>query len=120
MNRLRLGSHNLMVETGRYKKVAYCDRKCMRCNQGKVDDEHHLIFECDYIDRQQEKFKGLFADKELQEHQDKDLRLFLERNEKKENQMKLLKFVHYCMEKADEFVRADDEVSHKHRAAKTG
>jgi hypothetical protein len=54
MARLRLGSHGLEVEWGRRSAVVWQDRHCTRCSQAhlntlgcKVDDEYHLLFECE-------------------------------------------------------------------------
>ncbi len=48
MAKLRLSSHALRVETGRSERPSrpYQDRTCLRCAQGAVDDEYHLLFEC--------------------------------------------------------------------------
>jgi hypothetical protein len=52
--RLRMGSHGLEVEWGRRQGVEWQDRHCTRCSQAhlstlgcKVDDEYHLLFECE-------------------------------------------------------------------------
>ena len=52
--RFRLGSHNLAVELARHlpgEPVAWADRVCTRCppDTHAVDDEHHLIFECQSV-----------------------------------------------------------------------
>jgi hypothetical protein len=51
--RFRLGSHSLGVETGRYNRVPWQDRRCARCPAEfldqlscAVDDEEHAIFDC--------------------------------------------------------------------------
>ena len=48
MSKLRLSSHCLKIETGRHTKpkLDIKDRLCTHCNQGKLEDEKHLIFEC--------------------------------------------------------------------------
>jgi hypothetical protein len=47
MTRLRLSSHRLAIETGRWTKppLNISDRKCTFC--GCMEDEYHMIFECD-------------------------------------------------------------------------
>ncbi len=54
MARFRLSCHKLGVERGRRGNVAWCDRVCTRCSAQhratlgcQVDDEHHMIFECE-------------------------------------------------------------------------
>ena len=51
--RFRLGSHNLQVERGRFAGVPWNDRCCSRCDSDfldslpcPVDDEHHMLFDC--------------------------------------------------------------------------
>ena len=44
LSKLRLGSHNLMIERGRWMKLEVVDRECFTC--GKLDDELHCITEC--------------------------------------------------------------------------
>ncbi len=44
ISKLRLGSHNLMIERGRWRNLELIDRECFNC--GKLDDEFHAIVEC--------------------------------------------------------------------------
>ncbi len=53
-----LGSHQLEVARGRYSnpRVPWGDRTCRRCSAAhlaglacKVDDEHHMIFDCEAL-----------------------------------------------------------------------
>jgi len=46
--RLRLSSHRLHIETGRWSNTPREDRKCALCN--KLEDEFHLLFECKAYD----------------------------------------------------------------------
>lgn len=52
--RFRLGSHYLMVEKGRHltPQIPWVARKCTRCTQGRVDDELHMLFECERFQEQ--------------------------------------------------------------------
>jgi hypothetical protein len=36
-----------MVERERFRRIEWKDRICTRCSQQAVDDEHHMLFECD-------------------------------------------------------------------------
>ncbi len=49
--KLRLSSHKLLVERGRWTKpkINYEDRKCTFCNSGEIDDEYHLVMTCDFF-----------------------------------------------------------------------
>ena len=47
MSRLKMSSHRLQVESGRWHKsasVPVSERKCTICN--KLEDEFHFMFEC--------------------------------------------------------------------------
>ena len=44
MTRLRLSSHKLMIERGRWLNILPKDRLCTLCN--KLEDEFHVICEC--------------------------------------------------------------------------
>jgi hypothetical protein len=53
MARFRLSCHRLAVERGLHQGVAWQDRTCTRCSDDykaclecAVDDEYHMIFEC--------------------------------------------------------------------------
>ena len=49
--RIRLSSHNLVIETGRWRKpspIPRDERLCTTCNLGVIDDEVHFIYECDH------------------------------------------------------------------------
>ena len=49
--RLRLSSHRLEVECGRWRKplcVPFDDRKCRQCNS--LEDEYHFLIECQNYD----------------------------------------------------------------------
>jgi hypothetical protein len=43
---LRAGIAELRVETGRYDRLARCDRICLMCDKGDVEDVDHFLLEC--------------------------------------------------------------------------
>ena len=47
--RLRLGSHYMPIETGRWRRIPRHDRKCTPCNT--LGDERHYIYDCPEIER---------------------------------------------------------------------
>jgi hypothetical protein len=47
MVRLRAGIAELRVETGRYDKLPRCDRICLMCDSGEIEDEEHFLMRCD-------------------------------------------------------------------------
>ena len=59
LTRLRISSHNLAVETGRYtrpKKTDFEKRVCFYCKE-KVETEHHMIFECNLYATERNMFR---------------------------------------------------------------
>ena len=44
--RLRLMSHSLKVETGRWSRIPREERRCDRCDAGAVQDEEHVLIVC--------------------------------------------------------------------------
>ena len=45
LTRIRLSSHKLMIETGRYQKIALNNRLCYFCKT-EVEDEIHFVVKC--------------------------------------------------------------------------
>ena len=43
---LRIGCYNLRVETGRYDKIPLDERICSLCSGNKIEDEIHLLLDC--------------------------------------------------------------------------
>ena len=46
ITKLRVSSHKLEIEVGRWKKLPREERICINCNLGKVENETHFLFEC--------------------------------------------------------------------------
>jgi hypothetical protein len=47
VSRLKLSSHWLKVETGRWHRVPRGERVCGMCGVGAVQDEKHVLLECE-------------------------------------------------------------------------
>ena len=45
-SRLRLQSHSLKVETGRWSRIPREERLCDRCDAAAVQDEEHVLVSC--------------------------------------------------------------------------
>lgn len=61
--RFRLGAHDLRVATGRWEGrngLPRPRRRCERCCQECVEDEYHLVFECDAYETLRDKWPSLF------------------------------------------------------------
>ncbi len=59
VQRLRLGSHSLPVETGSIAKIDRQDRCCTFCDSGAVWDEKHVLMECPATDVVRQHFSCL-------------------------------------------------------------
>ena len=44
LTKLRLGSHNLLIERGRWNNTAFENRKCLLCDE--IEDEYHFVVVC--------------------------------------------------------------------------
>ena len=55
---LRLSSHRLEIETGRWKTPATEQklRFCKHCNNNQVGDENHFLFRCTYLTELRNKY----------------------------------------------------------------
>ena len=45
LTKLRLSSHKLEIEVGRWNKITRDERSCRSCELGKVENETHFFFE---------------------------------------------------------------------------
>ena len=45
LTKLRISTHKLVIENGRYNRKPVADRVCKKCNYNKVEDEIHFICE---------------------------------------------------------------------------
>jgi hypothetical protein len=46
ITKLRISSHRLKIETGRYLKLEANKRLCNKCDLNKIEDEIHFLLEC--------------------------------------------------------------------------
>ena len=46
ITKLRISSHNLPIEQGRYNRIPHNERICKLCNKSKIGDEKHYIMDC--------------------------------------------------------------------------
>ena len=44
----RIGSHDLEIERGRYRKIPRENRICRLCNSNTIEDEYHFLLCCDF------------------------------------------------------------------------
>ena len=55
--KLRLSSHDLRIEKGRYEHRKVEDRLCEKCCSGDIEDEHHVLLKCPMYNAHRLKFK---------------------------------------------------------------
>ena len=46
ITKLRISSHRLKIETGRYLKLEVNKKLCNKCDLNKIEDEIHFLLEC--------------------------------------------------------------------------
>ena len=46
ISNIRISTHKLQIETGRYKNIEKEKRLCRVCNLNKVETEEHFLLEC--------------------------------------------------------------------------
>ena len=56
LTRFRVGSHRLKVETGRWSRIPRDQRTCA-CSVGGIQDERHVIFDCDFTRAYRESYE---------------------------------------------------------------
>ena len=59
ITRLRISSHKLNIETGRYARIDRVDRLCTKCSHGVLGDEIHFLLECPAFSTSREPLMGL-------------------------------------------------------------
>ena len=48
ISKLRTSSHDLQIETGRWRHIDRSARLCTKCNQNAIEDETHMVFDCTF------------------------------------------------------------------------
>ena len=46
VTKLRISSHRLSVESGRYNNIPFDERTCKLCNLNEVGNEQHYLMQC--------------------------------------------------------------------------
>ena len=56
--KMRLSSHKLLVERGRWvkPKINYCDRLCTLCHKHDIQDEYHALMICSRYESLRKKY----------------------------------------------------------------
>jgi hypothetical protein len=110
--RFRLGAHDLRVATGRWERVdgrqlPRHQRLCTVCLANQVEDEFHMVFECDAYESVREQFWYLFDEfgdwvspRDTVRPDERCLARFMQ-----QRQSSVAAFIHYCL-----LVRRDPEL----------
>ena len=61
--KLRGGTAELEVETGRWHGVRREERICKNCRGGEVEDVGHLVMRCTYVEEEREKLEELMSER---------------------------------------------------------
>ena len=57
--KLREGTAELRIETGRWHGLERQERICKCCESGEVEDVEHLVMKCAHVKEEREKFMEL-------------------------------------------------------------
>ena len=61
--KLRGGTAELEVETGRWRGVRREERICKNCRGGEVEDVKRLVMRCTYVEEEREKLEELMSER---------------------------------------------------------
>ena len=74
LTRLRISSHKLSVETGRFNKTPLENRLCAMCDKGLVEDEFHFMISCTAYEKPRDHlFKYLSGFTDIQNFPDNEI-----------------------------------------------
>jgi hypothetical protein len=112
--RFRVGAHRLRVETGRWQNLPWDERECERCSRDHlrgldcpVDDEYHLLFDCDNFAAEGLNDQGLEAMAALWENANCQVEQLMKTQER-EDLSSLVPFIGACMSHVDELGNDDE------------
>ena len=57
--KLRIGNHNLRIETGRYDQIPRVNKLCPICASNQIEDESHFLIYCNKYSILRNKFYGI-------------------------------------------------------------
>ena len=63
LTRLRISSHRLSIEAGRYARIDRSDRLCTKCTMGVLGDEMHFLVDCPAYNTERVPFFSLVGEK---------------------------------------------------------
>jgi hypothetical protein len=60
LTQLRVSSHNLFIETGRYNNVARNMRLCTKCNMSVIEGEYNFLLVCPFYSDLRNKYLTIY------------------------------------------------------------
>jgi hypothetical protein len=112
LSRLRLSSHDLCIETGRYTKpkTPVENRICTLCNVGIIEDEYHFIMECERYSNERAALFDRLADDYFSNSSKRIVLTRLLSCKKEEVIFCLCKFVSKCFKKRKEVLGMANQI----------
>ncbi len=96
---LRLGSHPLQIEVGRYNYIPRQERKCTLCNSQNVEDESHFLLSCPlYTTLREDLFNSPILTNVLNKFSDLDKLKCILQPQTQEIAILMCKYVKCCLE----------------------
>ena len=91
-------SHQLEIETGRYRNIPVTERKCKNCNSADIEDEIHFIFHCTKYITERESFMHFInsVNNNFSILSDRDKLIWLMNNEDKDVIKILSEYIYKC------------------------
>ena len=106
--RLRISSHNLRIETGRYdrpNKTPIDQRKCIYCSMLEIEDEFHFVLKCTLYTLERQQLMSVVreevsdAEYNVIRRLDMESFVFIMKNDNKRVLRALAKFIYICIQK---------------------
>ena len=109
LTRLRISSHRLSIEAGRYARIDRSDRLCSKCTMGVLADEMHFLLDCPAYNTESVPFFSLVGDtcKTFMLMNNSDKYFWLLNCENEMVMQRLSSFVHSNLDKSGYYLHLD-------------
>ena len=81
--KIRTGTLQLMIETGRYRSLQIDERTCILCQNGEVETECHFLFDCVILSNIRREFYSKIIEKYpgfITENNERKLKVIMKNN----------------------------------------
>ncbi len=105
---MRISSHNLRIETGRYdrpNKTPIDQRKCLYCSTQEIEDEFHFVLKCTLYAPERQRLMSVVreemsdAEYNVIDRLDVESFVFIMKSDNKRVLRALAKYVYICIQK---------------------